>query len=110
MPIESKQETSIKFTCDNPACKLGNGVATVLQWTQEEIQEDASKLPARAWRMIRITLFNTNTFNFCSIGCSIHWLAHIKPLDPPDLTEKVVEINRHPDFPGNGQPSEAIAG
>lgn len=96
--MPSSTETKITFVCDNPDCKFGKQAPTVLQWISEEVQSDATKLPPRAWRIIRVTLFNTNTFQFCGIDCARWWLAHIDPLDPPALKEPVADISQHPDF------------
>lgn len=112
MGATSETVTTVTFTCDNPACKFGKDSPTVLQWCSEKVQEDVQSLPARAWRIIRITLFDTRTVQFCGIECARHWLAYIEPLNPPALQEPVVSINSHPDFPGNfsKKDDEVIAG
>lgn len=111
MGATSETTTTVKFICDNPDCKFGKDGPTMLQWISEKIQEDPKLLPPRAWRIIRVTLFNQKVAQLCGIECARYWLARIEPLNPPSLQEPVVSIDSHPDFPGNEQNgSEVMAG
>jgi hypothetical protein len=61
-------ETKVEIKCDGPDCPIS------YNWKQEDVGENADKLPDPVFRFLILAGFVENKHVFCSKYCLLQWL------------------------------------
>lgn len=84
MSIGQVVETKVEIKCDGPDCPIS------YNWKQEEVGEDAEKLPDPVFRFLILAGFTHGKWVFCSKYCLLQWMKHYEaPKSPREI--RVIE-------------------
>jgi len=84
--LETKKvETKVEVKCDGPDCPVS------YWWIQEEVGEDAEKIPDPAFRFLILAQFVSGKWTFCSKYCLMRWFKDYVPPKSPRETREAEE-------------------
>lgn len=115
-------ETNILIQCDGPKCASRNGLDSPRQvfWNQEEVQQNADKMPDDFFRIFKIGINPGNPIEvpFCGPQCAKDYIqySYTPPKSPretaaqakQELTDRLKELNPHLTSLADGAVCESV--